>query len=73
MERKEKLLMDIAELSKFLGVPTWTVRGMLRRHELPYTRFNRRIYFEREKIISWIKSTLLNQVATKGNYNGITT
>lgn len=55
MEKKQKLLMDIIETSEFLGVPTWTLRGMLRRKEIPYTRFNRRIYFDRQKIESWLQ------------------
>jgi excisionase family DNA binding protein len=50
-----KRLLDIKELSKYVGFPEWTIRKLIQERRIPVTRVNRRIYFDINKIDLWLE------------------
>lgn len=49
-------LMRVPELSKLTGWANPTIYAMTSKNEIPFIKKGKSIFFEREKIMSWLKS-----------------
>ena len=49
-------LCDIAGASRFLGLTSWQIRGLLANGELKCLRIGRKLYFRRAALIRWAEN-----------------
>jgi excisionase family DNA binding protein len=69
MEKNSRLL-DIIQAAEFLGIPIWTIRGMVRQRKIPIVRLNRRILFDKAKLETWIQEHSLEPIDHNLNKDG---
>jgi excisionase family DNA binding protein len=62
LENKQRLLLNIEELSEWLGIPVWQIRNLVRQHKMPVTRIDRRLRFKRDSIEEWLKKNEQNPI-----------
>ncbi|MDA2932139.1 helix-turn-helix domain-containing protein [Nitrospinae bacterium AH-259-F20] len=48
-------LLDVKTAAQYLGISPWTIREMQWRGDLPYVKFNRKIYFARKDLDAFIE------------------
>ncbi len=48
-------LLDVKSAAQYLGISPWTLREMQWRGDLSYVKFNRKIYFAREELDSFVE------------------
>ncbi|OGF48617.1 MAG: hypothetical protein A2231_11530 [Candidatus Firestonebacteria bacterium RIFOXYA2_FULL_40_8] len=50
----EKRLLDLSEASVFIGLPKGSLYNMCCRKLIPVVRINRKLLFDKEKLVQWI-------------------
>ena len=53
-DRPTKRLYSVKEASEFLGISTWTMRGLQWDAKVPFVKFNRLIYFDLRDLEAFI-------------------
>lgn len=46
--------IEAAEAAEILGLSTWTLYDLARRHAIPHVRVGRRVLFRRASILAWL-------------------
>ena len=62
MEKNGRRLLNIKELSDWLGIPVWQIRNLVRQHRIPVIHIDRRLRFDIESIDKWLKENEENPV-----------
>ncbi len=55
-------LLNVDQLSEWLGVPPWQIRNLVRQRKIPVVRIDARVRFDRESIEKWLKQNEVNQI-----------
>lgn len=49
-------LLNIEQAAKIVNLAVPTMYGLTRRREIPHSRKNKRLYFDKQELIDWIKT-----------------
>ena len=51
------MFMTVKELSKYLNVPEYTIRGWVAMRSVPFLKMGKRVKFRKETIETWLKDS----------------
>ncbi len=63
--------LDVSKLSNLLDLAPQTIYGLVHRKKIPFHKRNKKLYFLKEEIISWVKSGKEEQFSVSDNVDDI--
>ena len=60
-QRTHKEVMDIKDLSEYLGIGKSKIYGLIRQKKIPASRIGRQYRFSKEVVDSWLRERLITQ------------
>jgi excisionase family DNA binding protein len=58
---KDKILLDVRELSELTGLSPYTLYSWINQRKIPYVKVGRLVRFEPKKIEKWIEENSVKQ------------
>ena len=53
MKNESSVFLDLRAAANLLGIPLWTVRGLVWSGQLPARKIGRRLYLRRTDVLNW--------------------
>jgi excisionase family DNA binding protein len=60
-KKEIKQVMDIKELSEYLGIGKSKIYSLIRQHKIPASRIGRQYRFSKDVIDSWLKEKIITK------------
>jgi excisionase family DNA binding protein len=61
VQKEFKQVMDIIELSEYLGIGKSKIYALIRQHKIPASRIGRQYRFSKEVIDGWLKEKIITK------------
>ncbi|MDD2523358.1 MAG: helix-turn-helix domain-containing protein [Endomicrobiia bacterium] len=73
MENKNdnKQVMDIKELSQYLGIGKSTIYNLIRQKKIPASKIGKQYRFSRDIVDSWLKDKIITKKESSGSKTNI--
>ena len=60
-KKETKQVMDIKELSEYLGIGKSKIYSLIRQHKIPASRIGRQYRFSKDVVDSWLKEKIITK------------